>query len=67
RVPARAARWTPSSVRAGALRLQRGDVTGARADFDAGLQAFRVGDPPSLLDALRRGLQDAAAREGEAR
>ncbi|NBC44618.1 tetratricopeptide repeat protein [Corallococcus exiguus] len=47
----------------GVLRLQRGDVTGARADFDAGLQAFRVGDPPSLLDALRRGLQDAASRE----
>ncbi|GMU01173.1 hypothetical protein KH5H1_52930 [Corallococcus caeni] len=51
----------------GGLRLQRGDVTGARADFDAGLQAFRVGDPPSLLDALRRGLQDAVARDGGAR
>nr|WP_128795390.1 tetratricopeptide repeat protein [Corallococcus coralloides] len=47
----------------GVLRLQRGDVAGARADFDAGLLAFRVGDPPSLLDALRRGLQDATARE----
>jgi tetratricopeptide (TPR) repeat protein len=43
----------------GVLRLQRGDVAGARADFDAGLQAFRVGDLPSLLDALRQGLQDA--------
>ncbi|RKG67501.1 tetratricopeptide repeat protein [Corallococcus sp. CA054B] len=51
----------------GVLRLQRGEVAGARADFDAGLLAFRVGDPPSLLDALRKGLQDAAAREGGAR
>lgn len=43
----------------GALRLARGEVAGARADFDAGLAAFRVGDPPSLLDALRQGQRDA--------
>lgn len=43
----------------GALRLARGDAAGARADFEAGLVAFRVGDPPSLLDALRQGLRDA--------
>ncbi|MFB1481150.1 tetratricopeptide repeat protein [Corallococcus sp. RDP092CA] len=48
----------------GVLRLQRGEVAGAREDFEAGLQAFRVGDPPALLDALRRGLQDARDEDG---
>ncbi|RKH15015.1 tetratricopeptide repeat protein [Corallococcus sp. CA047B] len=43
----------------GVLRLERGDRVGARADFDAGLAALRVGDPPTLLDALRAGLRDA--------
>ncbi len=39
----------------GALRAQQGDVSGAQADFEAGLAAFRQGDPPALLDALREG------------
>jgi len=40
----------------GLLRAQRGDRAGARADFEAGLAAFREGDPPALLDALREGI-----------
>lgn len=51
----------------GLLRLQRGGLAEARGDFDAGLAAFRVGDPPSLLDALRQGLREAASRGGGAR
>lgn len=39
----------------GVLRERQGDVDGARADFEAGLSAFREGDPPALLDALREG------------
>ncbi|ATB46651.1 tetratricopeptide repeat protein [Corallococcus macrosporus] len=39
----------------GALRARLGDLAGAHADFEAGLAAFRVGDPPALLDALREG------------
>lgn len=43
----------------GALRARLGDATGARADFEAGLACFREGDPPELLDSLRRGLQES--------
>ena len=39
----------------GALRERQGDLNGARADFEAGLAAFREGDPLALLDALREG------------
>lgn len=42
----------------GTLRARLGDRDGARADFEAGLAALREGDPPGLLDALRRGLTD---------
>lgn len=44
----------------GVLRARLGDVTGARADFEAGLSCFREGDPPELLDLLRQGLQDTS-------
>ncbi|WP_240360844.1 tetratricopeptide repeat protein [Pyxidicoccus caerfyrddinensis] len=46
----------------GALRARLGDAAGARADFEAGLAAFREGDPPGLLDALRAGLADSTRR-----
>ncbi|WP_224242504.1 tetratricopeptide repeat protein [Hyalangium gracile] len=45
----------------GALRAQLGDTAGARADFEAGISAFREGDPPQLLDSLRQGLQGTSA------
>ncbi|MFP2927456.1 hypothetical protein ACLESO_20110, partial [Pyxidicoccus sp. 3LG] len=44
----------------GMLRARLGDRDGACADFEAGLAAFREGDPPELLDALRRGLKGPA-------
>ncbi|XXF76188.1 tetratricopeptide repeat protein [Myxococcaceae bacterium GXIMD 01537] len=48
----------------GVLRARRGDTTGAREDFEAGLRAYREGDPAPLLDALRKGLRETP---GEAR
>lgn len=45
----------------GRLRARLGDKRGARADFEAGLSAFREGYPPELLDALREGLRETAA------
>jgi tetratricopeptide (TPR) repeat protein len=44
----------------GTLRARLGDRDGARADFEAGLASLREGDPPGLLDALRRGLDEAS-------
>jgi tetratricopeptide (TPR) repeat protein len=41
----------------GVLRARLGDSAGARADFEAGLAAFRQGDPPELLDSLREQLR----------
>jgi tetratricopeptide (TPR) repeat protein len=46
----------------GGLRVRLGDVDGARADFEAGLAAFREGDAPELLDALRAGLAETVRR-----
>ena len=43
----------------GVLRARLDDVDGARTDFEAGLTAFREGDPPGLLDALRAGLAES--------
>lgn len=40
----------------GVLRARQGDTEGSRVDFEAGLAAFRQGDPPELLDALREQL-----------
>ncbi|MDY7228144.1 tetratricopeptide repeat protein [Hyalangium rubrum] len=45
----------------GALRARMGDAAGSRADFEAGLAGFREGDPPELLDSLRKGLQDTGS------
>lgn len=44
----------------GRLRARMGDLAGARADFEAGLAAFRVGYPPELLDSLRQGLRETS-------
>lgn len=41
----------------GVLRARQGDTAGARADFEAGLTAFRQGDPSELLDSLREQLR----------
>lgn len=38
----------------GVLRARLGDSAGAHADFEAGIAAFREGDPPELLDSLRQ-------------
>ncbi|MFP2904019.1 hypothetical protein ACLESD_02890 [Pyxidicoccus sp. 3LFB2] len=46
----------------GVLRARLGDAEGARADFEAGLAAFREGDSPGLLDELRAGLAESARR-----
>jgi tetratricopeptide (TPR) repeat protein len=46
----------------GVLRARLGDAEGAREDFATGLAAFREGDPPELLDALREGLAESARR-----
>jgi len=42
----------------GVLRARLGDTTGAREDFEAGLAAVRQGDPPELVDDLRRRLSE---------
>lgn len=41
----------------GVLRERLGDTAGARADFEAGLSALRAGDPPELVEDLRRRCQ----------
>jgi hypothetical protein len=46
----------------GTLRARMGDPGGARADFEAGLAALREGDPPGLVDVLKRGLQETERR-----
>jgi len=45
----------------GVLRARLGDIAGARGDFEAGLTGFREGDPPELVDSLRKGLQDTSS------
>ncbi|WP_246137587.1 tetratricopeptide repeat protein [Myxococcus llanfairpwllgwyngyllgogerychwyrndrobwllllantysiliogogogochensis] len=45
----------------GLLRARLGEVDGARADFQAGLDALRRGDPSTLPDALRSALQALTA------
>jgi tetratricopeptide (TPR) repeat protein len=47
----------------GALRARLGDSAGARADFEAGIAAFREGDPSELLDSLRQKLQDLSSEQ----
>jgi tetratricopeptide (TPR) repeat protein len=41
----------------GVLRERLGDTAGARADFEAALSALREGDPPALVEDLRRRCQ----------